>query len=40
MNAKIESSFCEWKGICFDNLYESLNTIQQRIESDFSDRLN
>lgn len=40
MNAKIESSFCEWKDICFYNLYESLNTIQQRIGSDFSNRLN
>ncbi|MDG4715439.1 MULTISPECIES: hypothetical protein [Winogradskyella] len=33
MNAEIESSFCQWNDICFDNLYESLNTIQQRIEN-------
>jgi len=33
MNAEIESSFCQWKDICFDNLYEGLNTIQQRIEN-------
>lgn len=40
MNARIESSFCEWKDICFNNLYEGLNTIQQRIENNFSDSLN
>ncbi|APY07343.1 hypothetical protein BWZ20_03075 [Winogradskyella sp. J14-2] len=40
MNAEIESSFCEWKDICFNNLYESLNTIQQRLGNDFSDQLN
>lgn len=34
MNAKIESSFCEWKDICFDNLYEGVNAIQQRLGSD------
>lgn len=31
MNAEIESSFCQWKDICFDNLYEGLNTIQKRV---------
>jgi len=35
MSAKIESSFCEWKDICFDNPYEGLSTIQKRIENDF-----
>lgn len=40
MNAEIESSFCQWKDICFNNLYEGLNTIQHRIEIGLSDRLN
>ncbi|MFC0604407.1 hypothetical protein [Winogradskyella pulchriflava] len=31
MNAEIESSFCEWKDICFNNLYEGLDTIYKRV---------
>ncbi|MBC3846588.1 hypothetical protein H8K90_09375 [Winogradskyella echinorum] len=31
MNAEIESSFCEWKDICFNNLYEGLDTIYHRV---------
>lgn len=40
MNAEIESSFCEWKDICFDNLFEGLNTIQKRVEKTHDVRLN
>lgn len=40
MNAEIESSFCQWKDICFDNLYEGLTSIQQRIENGLKERLN
>lgn len=31
MNAEIESSFCEWKDICFNNLHEGLDTIYKRV---------
>lgn len=31
MNAEIESSFCEWNDICFNNLYEGLDTIHKRV---------
>ncbi|MCT4630925.1 hypothetical protein [Winogradskyella sp.] len=33
MNAQIESSVCQWKDICFDNLFEGFNTIQKRVEN-------
>lgn len=36
MNAKIESSICEWKDICFTNLYEGLNTIYKRVKENKS----
>lgn len=31
MNAEIESNFCATENICFDNLYEGLNTINKRV---------
>ncbi|MEY8849159.1 hypothetical protein AB9K26_10095 [Psychroserpens sp. XS_ASV72] len=40
MNAKIESSFCEWENICFDNLYEGLNSVQERLEKCHESGLN
>ena len=40
MNAEIESSFCEWKDICFNNLHESLDTIYKRVKLKTNSTLN
>ena len=40
MNAEIESSFCYWKDICFDNLYQGLETIYQRVKINKNTSLN
>ena len=31
MNAEIESSFCEWNDICFNNLHQSINSIYEKV---------
>lgn len=36
MNAEIESSFCQWNDICFNNLYEGLDTIYKRVRRETS----
>ncbi|NRD19958.1 hypothetical protein HNV08_07855 [Winogradskyella eckloniae] len=33
MNAIIESQYCKWKNICFDNLYEGINSVYQTIKN-------
>jgi len=33
MSAEIESSFCYWEDICFDNLYQGLEVIYKRVKS-------
>ncbi|WP_299126861.1 hypothetical protein [uncultured Winogradskyella sp.] len=40
MNAKIESSFCQRKDICFDNLYDGLHTIYRRVKARLKKSLN
>lgn len=40
MNAIIESNFCKSKDICFDNLYEGLDTIYQRVKKRIQLSLN
>lgn len=40
MNAEIESSFCEWNDICFDNLQDGLDTIYKRVTDKTSISLN
>ncbi|EDP70584.1 hypothetical protein FBALC1_07493 [Flavobacteriales bacterium ALC-1] len=40
MNAEIESSFCEWKDICFDSIYEGLDTIYDRVKRKIKVGLN
>jgi hypothetical protein len=32
MNAKIESSLCEWKNICFNNLHEGIDSVYQIVK--------
>ncbi|WP_282042830.1 hypothetical protein [Winogradskyella flava] len=32
MNAKIESSICEWDNICYDNLYDGLDTVYSNVK--------
>jgi hypothetical protein len=36
MSAGIESSFCEWKDICFDNLQVGLDTVYKRVKDRIS----
>ncbi|WP_296384576.1 hypothetical protein [Winogradskyella sp.] len=40
MSAEIESSICEWKDICFDNLHEGLDTIYKRVKDSINVSLN
>ena len=40
MNAEIESSFCEWNDICFNNLYVGLNTVYKRVKEKTNISLN
>lgn len=40
MNAEIESSFCEWNDICFENLYEGLDTVYNRVKAKATISLN
>lgn len=40
MSAQIESTFCERRDICFQNLYEGLDTIYQRVKDQIIISLN
>jgi len=40
MNAEIESSFCYWEDICFNNLYQGLETIHRRVKINTNASLN
>ncbi|WP_400079175.1 hypothetical protein [Winogradskyella sp. R77965] len=40
MNAKIESSFCEWKNICFNNLHEGIDSVYQTVKKKIAITLN
>lgn len=40
MNARIESSFCEWKDICFNNLYEGLDVTYKKVKTNANISLN
>ena len=39
MNAKIESGFCKTQEISFDNLYECINTVYNRVKTNRSTKL-
>ena len=40
MNAEIESNYCEWKDICYTNLYEGLDAIYKRVMDKIAVSLN
>lgn len=40
MNAVIESNFCKFNNICFDNLYEGLDTVYHRVKQKINVNLN
>lgn len=40
MNAIIESNFCKSKDICFENLYEGLDTVYQKVKQRIKVTLN
>ena len=40
MNAQIETSFCEWKNICFSNLHEGIDSVYQTVKEKIAVSLN